>query len=245
MAGLSYYKVVHLTNTWQTPTTFWGFPYNSNGKESGCNARDLGSVPGLGRSPGEGNGYLFQYSCLENPMDRGAWQTTVHGVSKSWTGLSSWYFHYVLSLIHRRLLLVSQAFSCCPRAHLCFLRDSFFFFSILIQIPWNSFQLMKQQSVLALQLARMAKRLSSIVKEKWKWSCSVVSHSLRPHGPYVAYQVPPSMEFSRQEYWSGLPFPSPGDLPNPGIEPRSPTLQADALLSEPPGKSSTEVCLYY
>ena len=44
------------------------------------------------------------------------------------------------------------------------------------------------------------------------------------------------MEFSRQEYWSGLPFPSPGDLPNPGIEPRSPVLQADALLSEPPGK---------
>ena len=51
----------------------------------------------------------------------------------------------------------------------------------------------------------------------------------------VAYQVPPSMEFSRQEYWSGLPFPSPGDLPNPGIEPRSPALQADALPSEPPG----------
>ena len=45
------------------------------------------------------------------------------------------------------------------------------------------------------------------------------------------------MEFSRQEYWSGLPFPSPGDLPNPGIEPRSPTLQADSLSSEPPGKS--------
>ena len=52
----------------------------------------------------------------------------------------------------------------------------------------------------------------------------------------VAYQAPQSMEFSRQEYWSGLPFPSPGDLPNPGIEPRSPTLQADALLSELPGK---------
>ena len=51
-----------------------------------------------------------------------------------------------------------------------------------------------------------------------------------------AYQAPPSMEFSRQEYWSGLPFPSPEDLPNPGIEPGSPALQADALLSEPPGK---------
>ena len=52
----------------------------------------------------------------------------------------------------------------------------------------------------------------------------------------VAYQVPPSMGFSRQEYWSGLPFPSPGDLPNPGIEPGSPALQADALTSQPTGK---------
>ena len=51
----------------------------------------------------------------------------------------------------------------------------------------------------------------------------------------VAYQAPPSMGFSRQEYWSRLPFPSPGDLPNPGIEPRSPALLADALTSEPLG----------
>ena len=52
----------------------------------------------------------------------------------------------------------------------------------------------------------------------------------------VAHQAPPSMEFSKQEYWSGLPFPSPGDLPDPGIKPRSPALQADTLSSEPPGK---------
>ena len=51
----------------------------------------------------------------------------------------------------------------------------------------------------------------------------------------VAYQASPSMGFSRQEYWSGLPFPSPGDLPDPGIEPGSPALEADALTSEPPG----------
>ena len=54
----------------------------------------------------------------------------------------------------------------------------------------------------------------------------------------VAHQALPSMEFSRQEYWSGLPFPSPGDLPDPGIELRSTALQADALTSEPPGKPS-------
>ena len=52
----------------------------------------------------------------------------------------------------------------------------------------------------------------------------------------VAHQAPLSMGFSKQEYWSGLPFPSPGDLPNPGIKPGSPALQADALSSEPPGK---------
>ena len=56
----------------------------------------------------------------------------------------------------------------------------------------------------------------------------------------VAYQAPPSMEFSRQEYWSGLPFLSPGDLPNPGIEPGSPALEADALPTEPPGKPTIE-----
>ena len=52
----------------------------------------------------------------------------------------------------------------------------------------------------------------------------------------VAYQAPLSMEFSRQEYWSGLPFPSPGDLPDLGIEPRSPAMEADSLPTEPPGK---------
>ena len=57
----------------------------------------------------------------------------------------------------------------------------------------------------------------------------------------VAYQAPLSVGFPRQKYWSGLPFPSPGDLPNPGIKPRSPTLQRDALTSEPPEKPPTIV----
>ena len=59
----------------------------------------------------------------------------------------------------------------------------------------------------------------------------------------VAYQAPPSMEFSRQEYWSGVTFPSPGDLPNSGIKPGYPTLQADALTSEPPGKPKQITCI--
>ena len=100
-----------------------------------------------------------------------------------------------------------------------------------------------------------------------KWSRSLVSDSLQPHGLYIPWnfpgqntgvggggglvtksclplvnpwivpcQAPLSMGFPKQEYWSGLPFPSPGDLPNPGMEPRSPALQADSLSSEPPGK---------
>ena len=58
------------------------FPGGSNGKESACNAGDTGSIPGLGKSSGEGNGYPLQYSCLENPVDRGAWQVAVHRVSE-------------------------------------------------------------------------------------------------------------------------------------------------------------------
>ena len=65
-----------------------GFPGSSNGKESACNSLDLGSIPGLRRSLGEGNGYPLQYSFLQNPMDRGAWWATVRGVTKSWIRLN-------------------------------------------------------------------------------------------------------------------------------------------------------------
>ena len=65
---------------------FTGFPGGTSGKEPAVSAgdiRDAGSVPGSGRSPGEGNGYPLQYSCLENPLDRGAWRATVHGTTES------------------------------------------------------------------------------------------------------------------------------------------------------------------
>ena len=61
---------------------FWGFPGDLDGKESACNAGDPGSIPGSGRSPGESNGNPLQYSCLENPMDRGVWQATVPRVAR-------------------------------------------------------------------------------------------------------------------------------------------------------------------
>ena len=65
------------------------FPSGSDGKASAYHAGDLGSIPGSGKSLEGGNGNPLQYSCLENPMDRGAWQATVHGIAKSWTQLSN------------------------------------------------------------------------------------------------------------------------------------------------------------
>ena len=135
-------------------------PWWLSGKESSCNAGASGdtvSILGSGRSPGRGQGYPLWYSCLKNPMDRGAWWATLHKITKSWAQLS----------IHRFRSNVTKQVS--------FLRT----------------------------------------ERKWNWSRSVVT-------PWtVAYEVPLSMGFSRQEYWSGLSFPSPGDLPNPGVEPRS------------------------
>ena len=71
-----------------------GFSGGSDGKESAFDAEDLGLIPGLGRSPGEGNGTPLQYSCLENPMDREARQTIVHGIAKSRTRLSDFTFTF-------------------------------------------------------------------------------------------------------------------------------------------------------
>ena len=106
----------------------------------------------------------------------------------------------------------------------------FIFFSLLLSLLQSVLQI--RVFVLALRQkgeGRKVKSLSHVRLFVTPWT--------------VAYQAPPSMGFSRQEYWSGLPFPSPGDLPDPGIEPRSPTLEADALTSEPPGKPLQYLCL--
>ena len=94
------------------------FPYGSDSKESACNVGYPGSIPGLGRSPGKGNGNPLQYSCLENPMDRGAWQATVHGVAKSQTWLSDLtflFFHQkykrlVMIILHEKLFFWKKYF---------------------------------------------------------------------------------------------------------------------------------------
>ena len=78
--------------------TYWGFPGSWDNKASAWNGGDPGLIPGSGRSPGEGNGNPLQCSCLENPMDRGAWGATVHGVAKRWTWLSG--FTFTFTSIH-------------------------------------------------------------------------------------------------------------------------------------------------
>ena len=82
------------------------FPGGSVGKESSCYAEDtgdMGSIPGSGRSPGEGNGNPLQYSGLENPMDRGAWQAAVHGVTKSWTRLNDFTFTFHFHALQKEM----------------------------------------------------------------------------------------------------------------------------------------------
>ena len=102
---LNYMEYMH-HNSVQFPLSLWRFLYflttailklnysGSDGKESACNAGDLGLNPGWGRSPGEGTGNPLQYSCLGNPMSRGAWQATVHGAAKSQMQLSDQHFHF-------------------------------------------------------------------------------------------------------------------------------------------------------
>ena len=149
-----------------------GFPGGSDGKESAYNEGDWASIPGSGRSSGEGNGNPLQYSCLENSMDRGHWWATVHVVTK--------------------LLLLS----CFSRVQLCNPIDG---------SPPGS-------TVPGILQARTLEWAAISFSNTWKWTVKVksLSHVRLFATPWTAtYQAPPSMGFSRQEYWSGLPLPSP------------------------------------
>ena len=146
-----------------------GCPGGAGGKEPACRCRRCEKIPWrCGRSPGGGHGNPLQYSCLEKPMDRGAWRapgghTELDTLKRLSTDASSMRF---------------QTSGC----------------------PWSR--------------GGSESESSSVMTPR----------TIQP------------MEFSRPEYWSGEPFPSPGDPPNPGIEPRSPALQADSLPAEPAGK---------
>ena len=84
----------------------YGFPSGSDGKESACNAGDLGSIPESGRFPGEGTSNILHCSCLENSMDRGAWKATVHGMAKSQTPLSDLHFHVTFMVTYQMAWVV-------------------------------------------------------------------------------------------------------------------------------------------
>ena len=88
-----------------THSSIWGFPCGSAGKEFTCHAGDLGLIPGLGRSPGEGDGYALQYSGLENSMN-----CTVHGVAQSWTQLSDFHSQQQNVLIFKNKILTTRFF---------------------------------------------------------------------------------------------------------------------------------------
>ena len=94
---------------------YTGLPDGSEVKASARNAGDPGPIPGSGRSPGEGNGNPLQYSCLENSMDRGAWQATVYGVAKSRTRLSDFTFFLSFHLIGRKVVFGLQKGRLLPR----------------------------------------------------------------------------------------------------------------------------------
>ena len=169
-----------------------GFPGGSDGKEHACNAGDPGSIPGSGRSAGLGNSNPLQYSCVGNPMHRGAWRAQSMGLQ------NRTYQH--------------------TQAQAALLQS--------LKICWHLGG-NKQE----------CERVFHLLFQLCVCVCESFSRVWFYVTPWtVACQASLSMGFSRQDYWSGLPFPSPGDLPNPGIEPRSCALQADSLPSEPPGK---------
>ena len=163
-----------------------GFPGGTRGKEPPANAgdiRDTNLIPGSGRSPGGGHGNPPQYSCLENPMDRGACWATVHRVTQSWTRLKHTHTH--------------------THTHP--------FVSKVMSLLFNTLS----RFVIAFLIEVLVSQCVQLFAAPWT----------------VAHQAPLSMKFSRREYWSGLPFPSPGHHSDPGIEPGSPTLKADSYLS--------------
>ena len=108
-----------------------GFHDSSDSKELACNAGDLGSIPGSGRSPGERNGSPLQYSCLENPMDRGAWRATGHEVAKGWTPLSN-------EVCPQRCTTLSEP-TCVCLSMIYFFPPKKTLVSLLPTLCWNSF----------------------------------------------------------------------------------------------------------
>ncbi|KAI4549496.1 hypothetical protein MG293_001826 [Ovis ammon polii] len=134
-----------------------------------------------------------------------------------------WGFNWLLSIISRRFGRSCSTRSCVFSSHLHNYAE------------FGSNPTLQKSKLKYREIKQTDQEHDLVIERKVKVKVKSLSRVRLFATPWtVAYQAPQSVEFSRQEYWNGLPFPSPGDLPNPGIEPRSPALQADALLSEPP-----------
>ena len=150
----------------------------------------MGLIPGLGRSTGEGNGNPLRYSCLENPMDRGTWWAIVHGIANSWTRLSD----STHTLFSHAAAAATKLLQSCPT--LCDPIDS---------SPPGSL-------VPGILQARTLEWVAISFSNAWKWKNKVELLScvqLLATPWTAAHQAPLSMGFSRPEYWSGVPLPSP------------------------------------
>ena len=176
-------------------------PCGSDFKESDCNSGDMGLIPGSRRSPGEGNGNPLQYSCLENPMDRGTWWATIHGVTKSRDDLANNTHTHTYTHTHTHTHTFDVHISSLVKCLSCPLwREIFVFYYCIVRIT-----------------CMCAQSLSCI----WLFETPQT----------VACQTPHSMEFSKQEYWSGLPFPTPGNQTQVSC---SPELAGKFFITVPP-----------
>ena len=205
-----------------------GFPGGSAVENPPAYAGDTGLIPSSGRSPGGGNAHPLQYSCLENPMDRGAWRATAMGsqrVRHDWTctyrfvwpdytryfkrvfsfdlqdWFGSWLFYSCGGLnILRNVAEITKQWIGAVRTENRLVNAKRMLWALLLKV-WPLHQQPR------CYLPTCAKSLSHVWLFGTLWT--------------VARQAPLSMGFPRQEYWSGLPCPSPGDLPDPGIKPTS------------------------
>ena len=211
-----------------------------SGKEPTCDVEDAGDaglIPGSGRSPGGGHGNPLQYSCLENPMDRGAWQAAVHRVTMSWTRLSTRactadslcciaetdntvkQSTLQSRVIHRLPVSNTQWTLCTPQGRNTGVGARMPPPFLPRKDPHSGFGVPGGSSLENHFPDTNVCCIITLCSLGPVWC--VLSHSVVSDSAslwIVAYQAPLSMELSRQEYWSGLPFSSPGDLPDSGIE---------------------------
>ena len=204
----------------------------------------------------------LQYSCLENSLDRGAWWATILGVTKRghtrmhtlFLGPVNWEEPDSLDVYSKDIIRNANKASCTKmKSKVYFIRakknlKSLILKDISIKLYPKCKIMLRFQSEMTererqvMEVGGFANQelcfKSTLFKTPIRYSVTQSLSRVRLFAtPWTAaFQAPLPMEFSRQEYWSGLPCPPPRDLPNPGIKPRSPTLQADSLLSEPPGE---------